>query len=408
MKLFWFIPTHGDGRYLGTTTGGRVLDFDYLRQVAGAIDTLGYEGALLPTGRSCEDAWVTASALIGATRRMKFLVAIRPGLVSPSLAARMTATFDRLSGGRVLINVVTGGDPVELAGDGIFQEHDTRYEVTDEFLHIWRRLLASQEAVDFNGKHLRVKGAKTIFTPLQKPYPPLYFGGSSPAGIEVAARHVDHYLTWGEPPTAVAEKIALARRAASNQGRRLRFGIRLHVIVRETEEEAWQAADRLISHVTDKTVAAAQTMLARQDSAGQKRMLGLQQKNGIADRSRAALEVSPNLWAGVGLVRGGAGTALVGSADNVAARMKEYADVGIETFILSGYPHLEEAYRVAELLFPRLPLSHDQSGGNAAPRPTHAGEVMANELLPAAPPEPMRRHDVSAQHEIPVPALTAS
>ena len=383
MKLFWFLPTHGDGRYLGTTTGGRVLDFDYLRQVAGAIDTLGFEGALLPTGRSCEDAWVTASALIGATRRMKFLVAVRPGLVSPTLAARMTATFDRLSGGRVLINVVTGGDPVELAGDGIFQEHDTRYEVTDEFLHIWRRLLASEDTVDFEGKHLRVKGAKTIFAPLQRPYPPLYFGGSSPAGIEVAAKHVDHYLTWGEPPAAVAEKIVTARRAASNQGRRLRFGIRLHTVVRETDEEAWEAADRLIAHVSDDTVAAAQKMLARHDSTGQQRMLGLQQNgHGAKDRSRAALEISPNLWAGVGLVRGGAGTALVGSADTIAARMKEYAEVGIETFILSGYPHLEEAYRVAELLFPRLPLSHDKD--DIAPRPTHAGEVMANELVPAA------------------------
>lgn len=406
MKLFWFIPTHGDGRYLGTTTGGRVLDFDYLKQVAGAIDTLGFEGALLPTGRSCEDAWVTASALIGATRRMKFLVAVRPGLVSPTLAARMTATFDRLSGGRVLINVVTGGDPVELAGDGIFQAHDTRYEVTDEFLHIWRRLSASAAVVDFEGKHLRVKGAKTIFAPLQRPYPPLYFGGSSPAGIEVAAKHVDHYLTWGEPPAAVAEKIAIARRAASNQGRRLRFGIRLHVVVRETEEEAWQDAERLISHVTDKTVAAAQTMLARHDSAGQQRMLGLQ-KNGQSDRSRAALEISPNLWAGVGLVRGGAGTALVGSADTVAARMKEYADVGIETFILSGYPHLEEAYRVAELLFPRLPLTHDEPGGSAVPRPIHAGEVMANELVPAAPASPVAPDPVLDQREALVPASAA-
>jgi alkanesulfonate monooxygenase len=385
MKLFWFIPTHGDGRYLGTTTGGRVLDFDYLQQVARAIDSLGFEGALLPTGRSCEDAWVTASALIGVTRRMKFLVAVRPGLVSPSLAARMTATFDRLSGGRLLINVVTGGDPVELAGDGIFQEHDTRYEVTDEFLHIWRRLLAGTDVVDFDGKHLRVKGAKTIFMPLQKPYPPLYFGGSSPAGIEVAARHVDHYLTWGEPPAAVAEKIGTARKAANRQGRRLRFGIRLHVVVRETEEEAWQAADRLIAHVTERTVAAARKMLSRHDSTGQQRMLGLQ-RNGATDRSRAALEISPNLWAGVGLVRGGAGTALVGDADTVAARMREYADVGIETFILSGYPHLEEAYRVAELLFPRLPLSHGQAGGSVMARPTHTGEVMANELVPDPPP----------------------
>ncbi len=383
MKLFWFLPTHGDGRYLGTTTGGRVLDLDYLKQVAGAIDNLGFQGALLPTGRSCEDAWITASALIGATRRMKFLVAVRPGLVAPSLAARMAATFDRLSGGRVLINVVTGGDPVELAGDGIFQEHDTRYEVTDEFLHIWRRLLAGSDAVDFEGKYLSVKGAKIIFPPWQKPYPALYFGGSSPAGIEVAARHVDYYLTWGEPPAQVAEKIALVRVAASRQGRRLRFGIRLHMVVRETEDEAWRAADRLISHVTDAAAATALKMIARQDSTGQHRMLALQ-KNGGSDRSRAALEISPNLWAGIGLVRSGAGTALVGDADTVAARMKEYAAVGIDTFILSGYPHLEEAYRVAELLFARLPLTHDDPDASPAARPTHAGEVMANELLPSA------------------------
>ncbi len=382
MKLFWFLPTHGDGRYLGTTEGGRVLDLPYLQQVAGAIDSLGFHGALLPTGRSCEDAWVTASALIGATRRMRFLVAVRPGLVAPSLAARMTATFDRLSGGRLLINVVTGGDPVELAGDGVFHSHDERYEVTDEFLHVWRGLLAGGDVVNFAGEHLRVEGARTLFPTLQRPYPALYFGGSSPAGIEVAARHVDHYLTWGEPPAAVAEKIATVRAAAQRHGRKLRFGIRLHLIVRETEEEAWADADRLISRLTDKTVATAQATLDRQDSQGQKRMLGLQGTRG-ADRSRAALTVSPNLWAGVGLVRGGAGTALVGSADNVAARMREYAEVGIETFILSGYPHLEEAYRCAELLFPRLPLTHDEPDGAATPRrPTNKGETIANEYVP--------------------------
>jgi alkanesulfonate monooxygenase len=382
MKLFWFIPTHGDGRYLGTNVGGRELDFTYLQQVAGAIDRLGFYGALLPTGRSCEDAWVTASALIAGTRRMRFLVAVRPGLVSPTLAARMTATFDRLSEGRLLINVVTGGDPVELAGDGVFVSHDERYAVTDEFLHIWRAILADGGEVNFQGKHLRVRGAKSIFKGVQRPYPDLYFGGSSSAGIEVAARHVDHYLTWGEPPDQVAAKIALVRKAAAEQGRKLRFGIRLHVIVRETEEEAWAAADRLISHLSDKTVAAAQEMMARQDSSGQKRMIELQKRNG-GSRSREALEVSPNLWAGVGLVRGGAGTALVGSAASVAARILEYHQVGIESFIFSGYPHLEEAYRVAELLFPRLPLDHDfQSSPKSRERPPMVGEVLANELTP--------------------------
>jgi alkanesulfonate monooxygenase len=382
MKLFWFIPTHGDGRYLGTATGGRPLDFDYLRQVATAVDSLGYYGALLPTGRSCEDAWVTASSLIGATSRMRFLVAVRPGLISPTLAARMTATFDRLSNGRVLINVVTGGDPVELAGDGVFEAHSDRYEITDEFLHIWRSILRDRGEVNFEGKHLRVRGAKSIFKAVQRPYPALYFGGSSPAGIEVAARHVDYYLTWGEPPAQVAEKIATARSAAARVGRELRFGIRLHVIVRETEEEAWADADRLISHLTDETVETAQATLARQDSTGQRRMLELQKQNN-GRRTREALEISPNLWAGVGLVRGGAGTALVGSAETVAARMLEYHQLGIETFILSGYPHLEEAYQVAELLFPRLafqPEIAERANANF-PGPM-TGEVVANEFNP--------------------------
>ena len=382
MKLFWFIPTHGDGRYLGTPTGGRPLDFDYLRQVAAAVDSLGYYGALLPTGRSCEDAWVTASSLIGETRRMRFLVAIRPGLISPTLAARMAATFDRLSNGRILINVVTGGDPVELAGDGVFEVHSDRYEITDEFLHIWRSILADRGEVNFEGKHLRVRGAKSIFKAVQSPYPPLYFGGSSAAGIEVAARHVDYYLTWGEPPAQVAEKIAGARDAASRHGRELRFGIRLHVIVRESEEEAWADADRLISHLTDETVATAQATLTRQDSTGQRRMLELQKRSN-GRRTREALEISANLWAGVGLVRGGAGTALVGSADAVASRMLEYHELGIETFILSGYPHLEEAYRVAELLFPRLSpqLEGAQKEKSRFSRPM-TGEVVANEFAP--------------------------
>mgnify|MGYP001367672932 FL=1 len=111
MNVFWFIPTGGDGRYLGTSYLGRASNFDYLKQIAQAVDALGYEGALLPTGANCEDAWIVASSLIPLTRRMKFLVAVRPGLISPTLAARMAATFDRVSGGRLLINVVTGGNP---------------------------------------------------------------------------------------------------------------------------------------------------------------------------------------------------------------------------------------------------------------------------------------------------------
>jgi alkanesulfonate monooxygenase len=350
MELLWFLPTHGDGRRLGTTDGARVVDLPYLRQIAQAADTLGFHGVLLPTGRSCEDAWVVAAAMVPLTQHLRFLVALRPGVMSPTVAARMTATLDRLSAGRVLLNVVTGGDPAESEGDGVFQRHDERYAVTSEFLAIFKRVLAG-ESVDYEGRHLTVRGARVFYPPVQTPHPPLYIGGSSEAGHDVAARDVDVYLTWGEPPDAVAEKIADVRRRAAALGRTLRFGLRIHVIVRETESAAWTAAEELISHLDDKAITAAQAAFSNFESEGQRRMAALH--NGRRDR----LEVSPNLWAGVGLVRGGAGTALVGDPETVAARLKEYASLGIETFILSGYPHLEEAYRVAELLFPRLPLA---------------------------------------------------
>ena len=378
MQLLWFIPTHGDGRYLGTAAGGRAVSFPYLRQIAQAVDDLGYTGALLPTGRSCEDAWIVAATLASVTQKMRFLVAIRPGLVSPGVAARMAATFDRLSNGRLLINVVTGGDPVELAGDGLHLSHDDRYELTDEFLTVWRAIAAGEEA-NFSGEYLNIQGGKLLFPPVQAPYPPLWFGGSSPVAQKIAAKHVDVYLTWGEPPQLVAEKIATVRRLAEEEGRTLRFGIRLHVIVRETESKAWDAAEQLIRYVDNEAIAAAQKVYARLDSEGQRRMTQLH--NG----SREALEISPNLWAGVGLVRGGAGTALVGDPDTVAARMLEYTDLGIDTFILSGYPHLEEAYRVAELLFPHLPLENLPIV-NQQVMLSPFGEIVANQEFPKQKP----------------------
>ncbi len=380
MQVFWFIPTHGDTRYLGTSDGGRVFDFDYARQIASAVDSLGYEGVLLPTGRSCEDAWVTASSLIGATRNLKFLVAIRPGIASPALTARMASTFDRLSGGRLLINVVTGGDAGELEGDGFFAYHAERYAVTDEFLRIWRSVFEkshSGESVDFEGKHLRAKGAKLFFPPVQTPHPPLYFGGSSEVARQIAAEQLDVYLTWGEPLADVAEKIADVRARAVKLGRTLRFGLRLHVIVRETEDEAWRAADSLISKLDDETIARVQTQFAKMDSEGQRRMAALH--GGRRDK----LVIAPNLWAGVGLVRGGAGTALVGDGPTVAQRLREYADLGIDTFILSGYPHLEEAYRFAELVFPHLPREVREKLGNVS-LSGPIGEVMANNIVPRA------------------------
>jgi alkanesulfonate monooxygenase len=289
----------------------------------------------------------------------------------------MAATLDRLSGGRVLINVVTGGDPVELRGDGVFLDHDERYAVTDEFLSIWGKLMQGEEVTEAHA-HLKIERGKLLFPPVQSPYPPLYFGGSSAAGAEVAARHVDVYLTWGEPLAAVAEKLAGAKAAAAACGRTFSYGIRLHVIVRETSEEAWKAADALIAKVDAETIATAQKAFARMDSVGQRRMTELNRG------SRDNLIVSRNLWAGVGLVRGGAGTALVGNPEEVADRMKEYMALGIERFILSGYPHLEECYRFAELVFPKLPL-RDSTGIDLGPARNAGpfGEIIANVVAPS-------------------------
>jgi alkanesulfonate monooxygenase len=374
MQMCWFIPTTGDGRYLGSSHQSRVTDYAYLRQIAQAVDDLGFYAVLLPTGNSCEDAWVVASSLMPSTRRLKFLVAVRPGIMSPTVAARMTATFDRLSGGRLLVNVVTGGDPQEAVADGVFLSHDERYEVTSEFLQIWRTILAG-ETYSFQGKHLHVENARVYYPATQHPHPPLYLGGSSDAAMDIAAEHIDVYLTWGEPPALVAEKIARVRKLAESKGRSVRFGIRLHVIVRETSEEAWQAANELIKYIDPETIERAKKGLSKFDSEGQKRMASL------VHGGPSNLEISPNLWAGIGLVRSGAGTALVGDPSTVAQRMLEYADLGIESFILSGYPHLEEAYRVAELLFPLLPVDGADQGAQGKSIRT-ADNFVGNEFRP--------------------------
>jgi alkanesulfonate monooxygenase len=375
--FFWFLPTHGDGRYLGSAHGGRVVDLAYLKQLAIAADCLGYEGVLIPTGASCEDSWLVAAALVPMTARLRFLVAVRPGLQPPTLAARMTATLDRLSDGRALINVVAGGDPVENRGDGIFLAPADRYALTREFLTVYRRLLRG-ERVDFRGAHVRVEGAELTFPPVQPGGPPLYFGGSSAEAVEVAGDLVDSYLSWGEKPGDVSHKFAAVRARGDQAGRSLTYGVRLHVIVRETDAEAWREADRLIERLDDSAIAAASSILSRLDSAGQQRMSAL---HGF---SRDKLRIGPHLWAGVGLVRGGAGTALVGNPEQVAGALRDYMAVGADRFILSGYPHLEEAHRFAELVMPLMPAASRPTRATASANTGPFGGVIANDARPAA------------------------
>lgn len=369
-RFHWFLPTGGDGRILsqsvhGAGIGGapsagappvpggtsgvvrpaavRPATLAYLTQLAQAADDLGYEGVLTPTGAHCEDAWIVTAALIAATRRLKFLVAFRPGLIAPVLAAQAAATFQRLSSGRLLLNVVTGGSDAEQRGYGDLLGHDERYARASEFLDIVRTAWTGVP-FDKQGFYQSVVGGHLRQPP--DPVPAVYFGGSSEAALEVAARHADVYLTWGEPVRDVAEKIERVRAKAAALGRSPRFGLRIHVLSRDTAEEAWRDADRLIAGLDDAAVAEGQRRLRALESVGQRRMLALHG----GDRGR--LVVGPNLWAGVGLVRGGAGTALVGSHEEVAARIEEYRAVGVTEFVLSGYPHLEEAYVFAERVRP--------------------------------------------------------
>lgn len=352
LDFLWFIPSGGDARYLASPTGERAPTPAYLREIAVAADRLGYYGVLMPTGAACADAWITAASIAPFTERLKLLVALRPGLTAPAEAVRQAAALDRLSDGRALLNVVTGGSPVTLAQDGIFLGHTERYEQTAEFLDIWRKL-ARGDTVTQEGKYLSISGGKLLFPFVQQPHAPIWFGGSSEIAREIAAEHVDVYLAWGEPPQQLKEIIDDVRERAAKRGRTIRFGLRIHFIVRDTDDQAWAAAHDLIQHVSDEQIAQFQAMLTKgTDSVGQSRMQALHKG------SRDNLEIAPNLWAGIGLVRTGAGTALVGSPDSIADRLQEYADIGIDTVIGSGYPHLEEAYRVAELLFPKLNLPH--------------------------------------------------
>jgi alkanesulfonate monooxygenase len=354
LRFHWFLPTQGDGRALietggtappGIAGGLRDPSLSYLGRIATAAEDLGFEAALTPTGAWCDDAWVVTAMLSELSERLKFLIAFRPGMISPTLAAQMAATFQWHSQGRLLLNVVTGGDGGEQRAFGDFLAKDERYRRTGEFLEVVRRLW-SGEQVDFEGEHLRVEQAGIHRVP--DPAPEIYFGGSSPAAGEVAASHSDVYLTWGEPADAVAEKVAWVGGLAAERDRRLRYGVRLHVISRDRAEDAWAEAERLLSTVDAETIAGVQARLRQSESVGQKRMLSLH------GGSAGDLEVAPNLWAGVGLGRGGAGTALVGSHAEVADRIEEYAGAGIEEFVLSGYPHLEELYWFGEGVLPLL------------------------------------------------------
>ncbi len=356
VRLHWYLPTSGDGRdVVGWVNSAiatrdprptdRAPDIGYLADVARTAERLGFDAVLTPTGTWCEDPWLVTAALLRETSTLRFIVAFRPDALSPTLAAQMAATYQQISQGRLLLNVVCGSDDDEQRRFGDWLQHDARYERADEFLHVFRGAWSGRP-FDFDGQHYRVAGATIAASSVQRPS--LYVGGASPAAHALVAEHADVYLVWGEPPALAGERIATVRESASKLGRTPRFGIRLHVITRDTSEQAWAEADRLLAAMDPQAISVAQEQFSRSTSVGQQRMTALHQ--GRVD----SLEVSPNLWAGYGLLRRHAGTALVGSHEEVADRIAEYHALGFDEFIFSNQPHLEEAYWFGEGVMPIL------------------------------------------------------
>jgi len=352
MNVLWYMCAP-DGHYPWKPEGSRTVDYGYYRQLAQAYDHLGYTGALFATG--AHDVWVLAAALLPHTERMKFLCAVHPGVIQPTLLAKMAATLQEFSGGRTLLNIVSG-DAKMMGAYGLTMPHDERYEMADEYLTIFNRLMAG-ESVTQQGKYFPTVGARLALPVSAATAPPLWFGGSSDKAIDVAAKHVDTYLSWGETPEQMAEKVEKVRAKAAGYGRELKYGVRLYVIVRKTDEEAWAAAQDMYDQMDAASIAGNQKFVSNTDSVGQARMSAMH--GGVKPDNLRDLEVAPNIWAGIGLVRPGPGSAIVGSPDTVIRTLEEYRKAGIDTFILSGMPLLEEAYRFGELVLPKLDVARE-------------------------------------------------
>ena len=306
------------------------------------------EYCLVPVLATCWDAWIATSMVSALTERMTMLVAARPGLIAPTLQAKMISTFDQMSGGRLAINLIAGGGAAEMAADGVFFDHDARYEVIDEAVQLMKASWAAEGPLDWQGEHYRVEGALVRPRPFQQPHPPFYIGGISPAAIATGAKHADVYMLWGNTPEQIAVDIATVRKEAAKYGKQdsLRFCMRLQVLVRHSGAEAAREAEGLIATATENARRSRLTGVGSESHADGR----------MREFARTTAEnnfwIRPNLWAGLTTVRHGAGVMMVGSPEEVASLIQEYIDVGCSEFCLSGYAHDDEAERFGRMVMP--------------------------------------------------------
>lgn len=353
-------PTFGDGKYVGqanltatridrwSATAEREPSLEYLGKIAQVAEEKGFSTLLLPVGSSSLDPLVIASAIAALTKKIKILFAVRPNATAPAVLARQFASLDYLTGGRAIINIVSGGSPDELAADGDFLSHSERYERAQEFIHVVKRLLLG-ETVNHEGKYYTLKDAQLFPAPAQKPRPPIFFGGASDIAKQVAVSEADVYMLWGETLENIRQRIEEVRALADSQGKKLRYSVSFQVILGDTEEEAWERANEIVSRIDPKVLKSKEDANVIDESVGHKRLVDLMENS-----RKDNFKIGPNLWAGLTQVLGGNSIALVGTPDQVADRIVEYIDLGFDLVLLRGFPHLETIARVGDEIIPRV------------------------------------------------------
>ena len=331
------------------------IDAGYLTRFAQAHEAAGFDRVLIGYGATSPDGFAVAAHVLGATTTLKVLIAHRPGFVAPTLVARKLATLDRLTGGgRVAIHHITGGDEADQKRDGDFAGHDRRYARTAEFMGLLRRVWDSDRPFDHAGEFYRVEGAFSTVKPATPGGIPLYFGGASPAAVEAGAAHADVYMLWGEPRKQIAERIAALREAAAAHGRTLRFSLSIRPIVADTEDEAWERAERIRALTAERAGVRDEARGFRMSSSvGSARLQEQAAENELHDE---------RLWYGITALTGPGGnsTALVGTPEQVAEALDGYRRAGIDAILIRGFDPLEDVVDWGRRLVPLL------RAGNAA------------------------------------------
>jgi alkanesulfonate monooxygenase len=346
--FLWFCVLQPDGEFLGTKElPPRKPTLETISNLIDTAGEMGFSSLLTATNyHSHLENYTAAIAALARSRNAGLLIAVRPGMFDAAMYAKMIATAQNLFPGRVRVNIVTGSSPAENAMYGDFEPHEGRYERTREFMQLLRMFWTHDGPINYQSERFHYAGSVLEPKPVQPI--PLYFGGASEAAMRIAAELADVYLLWGEPLEMLKTRIARMEELSLEFGRKVGYGLRTHVVVRETEAEAIAAANRMISKIDPQVRENFMKSYAKVDSTGQGNQIKILQ----AALETGDLFIEPNLWAGVGMARSGVGVAIVGNPEQVAAKIQGYRDIGIETFIFSGYPHFEECRRFGEMVMP--------------------------------------------------------